>query len=68
MTHLRKLLLDMLLFTHLAKICLVTYVEERPWRPIQSPSKGRKKHVKRLRGEEDQTKFIDLRFERWEVV
>ena len=31
--------------------------------------KGRKKEdTKRLRGERDQIKFIDLRFERWQVV
>ena len=28
----------------------------------------RKKESKRLRGERDQIKFIDLRFERWQVV
>ena len=40
---------------------LVNYVEERPWRPTQSPNNGRKKKAKRLRGREDQISFIDLR-------
>ena len=42
-------------------------VRERPGWPIQSPSKGRKKQAK---GEEErnQIKFIDLRFERWQVI
>ena len=47
-----------------------SYVEERPWWLIQSPNKGRKKkeESERLRGERDQIKFIDLKFERWQVV
>ena len=28
----------------------------------------KKEESERLRGERDQTKFIDLRFERWQVV
>ena len=40
---------------------LVSYVEERPWWPIHWPNKERKK--KELRGEGNQIKFIDLRFE-----
>ena len=42
---------------------LVSYVEERPWWPIKSPSKGRKKS-ERLRGEVSDHKSIDPRFER----
>ena len=46
---------------------------ERPWWPIQSFKKERKKERKkedseRLRGARDQIKFIDFRFERWQVV
>ena len=40
---------------------------EWPWRPIQSPNKGRKKG-ERLRGETDQIKYIYLGFERRQVV
>ena len=47
---------------------LVSYVEERPWRPIQSPNKRKKEESEMLRGERNQIKFIDLRFERWQVV
>ena len=44
-------------------------VEEKPSWPMQSPKKERKKEEsERLRGERDQIKFIDLRFERWQVV
>ena len=32
------------------------------------PQKRKKKEGERLRGERDQIKFIDLRFERWQVV
>ena len=32
------------------------------------PKNGRKKKVKKLRREGDQIKFMDLRFERWQVV
>ena len=45
---------------------LVNYVGKRPWRPIQSPAK--EEGSERLRGEKDQIKFIDLRFERWQAV
>ena len=45
-------------------IFLVSYVKERPWWPIQSPNKGREKNGKGLRGEGDQIKFIDLRYEK----
>ena len=34
---------------------------------IQSPNNGRKKKAKGQE-ERDQTKFIDLRFERWRVI
>ena len=37
--------------------------EERPWWPIQSPNKGRRKKVKG-----DKIKSIDLRCEKWQVV
>ena len=45
---------------------LVTYVGEKPWWPIQCPNKRRKKG--RLSGEGDEIKFIDLGFERGQVV
>ena len=32
------------------------------------PQYRKKEESDRLRGERDQTKFIDLRFERWQVV
>ena len=32
------------------------------------PQQWKKEDSKRLRGERDQIKFIDLRFERWQVV
>ena len=43
---------------------LVRCVGEGPLWPMQSPNKGRKKkeESKKLRGEGDQIKFIDLRF------
>ena len=48
----------------------MSYVGERPWWPIQSPNKVRKKKEESewLRGEGDQIMFIDLRFEREKVV
>ena len=48
----------------------MSYVEGRPWWPIQSLNNGRKKkeESERLRGEGDLIRFIDLRFERWQVV
>ena len=32
------------------------------------PHKGKKEDSERLREERDQLKFVDLRFERWQVV
>ena len=32
------------------------------------PQPNMKEESERIRGEEDQIKFIDLRFERWQVV
>ena len=32
------------------------------------PQQRKKEESKRLRGERDQIKFIDLKFERWQVV
>ena len=32
------------------------------------PQQKKKEESERLRGERDQIKFIDLRFERWQVV
>ena len=32
------------------------------------PQKRKKEESKQLRGESDHIKFIDLRFERWQVV
>ena len=44
----------------------MTYVGEKPWWPIQCSNKRRKKG--RLSGEGDKIKFIDLGFERGQVV
>ena len=46
----------------------MSYVEERPWWPIQSPDKGRKtkKRKAKRRGRSDQV--IDVIFQRWHVV
>ena len=41
-------------------------LKERPWLPIQSPTKEERKG--RLRGEGDKIKFLDLRFERGQVA
>ena len=49
-------------------VFLVSYVEERPRWPEKSPNKETKKESEMLREERDQMKFIDLRFERWQVV
>ena len=32
------------------------------------PQQRKKEEIERLRGERDKIKFIDLRFERWQVV
>ena len=32
------------------------------------PQQRKKEEIEQLRGERDQIKFIDLRFERWQVV
>lgn len=45
---------------------LVNYVVERPWQPIQSPTKGRKKR-KAKSCERNQITFTDLRFEKWQL-
>ena len=34
----------------------------------KKPKQRKKEERQRLRGERDQIKFIDLRFERWQVV
>ena len=34
----------------------------------KAPAKKQKKESEMLRGERDEIKFIDLRFERWQVV
>ena len=44
---------------------LVSYVEEKPW---TKPQQRKIEESKRLRGERDQIKSIDLRFERWQVI
>ena len=44
---------------------LGSYVGERPWWPIQQ---WKKEGSEQLRGERDQIKFVDLGFERWQVV
>ena len=50
-------------------IFLASYVPERPWWPIQSPNKGRKKKAKAKRRERsDKIKIIEIRFERWQIV
>ena len=41
---------------------------ERPWWPKQSPKQRKQEGSERLRVERDQIKFIDLGFERWQVV
>ena len=48
-----KLLLLLLLYVlsidgsgPLEQICVFNYAEERPWRPIECPSNGRKEKVK----------------------
>ena len=46
---------------------LVSHVGERPWRPIQSPTR-KKEEMEGLRGERDQIKLINLKFKRWQVV
>ena len=35
---------------------------------FKKPQQGKKEEGERLRGERDQIKFIDLRFERWQIV
>ena len=45
----------------------MSYVEERPG-GLKKASKRNKEESEGLRGERDQIKFIDLRFERWQVV
>ena len=57
---------------------LVSYVEERPWWPIQSPNKGMKQKAKGQEAREIRSGLqvylnwiildIDIRFERWQVV
>ena len=46
----------------------MSYVGERPWWPIQSLTKEERRKRAAKRRERDQIKFIDLRFERWQVV
>ena len=46
---------------------LVSYVMEGPMWPIKSP-KRKKEESERLRGERDQIKLIELRFERGQIV
>ena len=41
---------------------------ERPSCPTQSPNSIKKEEIERLRGKRDQIKFIDLRFERLQVL
>ena len=40
-------------------LLLVNQIEERAWWLIQRPKKRKKEESERLRGERDQTKFID---------
>ena len=47
---------------------LVYYIKESHGGLYKSLKNGRKKKAKRLGGERDQIKFIDLGFERWQVV
>ena len=47
-------------------LCLVSYVEERPWWPYKAPTMEERRE--RLRGEGDQITFVDLGFERWQVA
>ena len=47
----------------------MSYVGERPWWPVhKNPQQRKKEGSKRLRAEGDKIKFIDLRFERGQVV
>ena len=45
----------------------MSYVGERPRWPIRT-HQGKKEESERLRGLRDQIMFIDLGFERWQVV
>ena len=49
-----------------SKLCY--YVGERPVAAYAKPQKWKKEKCEGLRGEGDKIKFIDLRFERWQVV
>ena len=46
----------------------MSYVEERPRWPNKAPTKEERRKRRAKRREGDQIKFIDLRFERWQVV
>ena len=49
-------------------VFLVSYVGAKPWWPIQSPTEEERRKRKAKKRESDQIKFIDLRFEKWQVV
>ena len=46
----------------------MSIVEERPWGLYKAPTKEERRKQKAKRRERDQIKFIDLRFDRWQVV
>ena len=45
-----------------------SYIEERPWWPVDKPKQRKKEGSERLRAKSNQIKFIDPRFEKWRVV
>ena len=47
---------------------LVSYVGKRPWWPKKTPKREERRKRELRKVESDQIKFIDLRFERWQVV
>ena len=52
----------------LSSLILVNCVEGRTWWLIPTPEKRKKEESERLRGDGDQIKLIDLRFEGRQVV
>ena len=50
-------------FFYLSELCLGKVIVA-----YTKPQQRKKEESKRLRGERDQVKFIDLRLERWQVV
>ena len=46
----------------------MSYVGEGSWWPIHKPQQRKKEESERLRVENDQIKFIDLRVDGWQAV